>query len=281
MYKLKRIFTWIIIVISILGILACLAGVVGSWVINQRLTDRILSLLSGVQTQLSSAEGSLVNARDQLNTAKTALQSIHEVASQLGSNAEQNSPLLDKISTIFNEQLSPVINSIRERFNPIREAILSVNSKLETLNALTGLQLPTLTPQLNALNDRIQELSQAVQQLQTSIQEFKTGVVENLLTPFLAKLDQITNLVSNLEQSVNGFLDRIHNLQAAVTGLQASLPRTIDLITILLSILLIWMILAQISLILAGRVYLKTGKMVWEIPPQTQPVEEAVLEPGP
>ncbi len=281
MNTLKRIFTWIIIVISILGILACLAGVVGSWVVNQRLTDRILSLLSGVQTQLTSAEGSLVNARDQLGTAKTALQSIHEAASQLGSNAEQNSPLLDKISTIFNEKLGPVINSIQERFNPIKEAILSVNSKLEALNALTGLQLPTLTPQLNALNDRIQELNQAVQQLRASIQEFKTGVVENLLTPFLAKLDQITNLVSNLEQSVNGFLDRTHNLQAAIQGLQVSLPKTIDLITILLTILLIWMILAQISLILVGSFYLKTGKMVWQTPAQIQPAEEVALEPGP
>ena len=45
MSTFKRILAWILIVISVLGILVCALGVAGSWMINDSLTQSVLGLL--------------------------------------------------------------------------------------------------------------------------------------------------------------------------------------------------------------------------------------------
>jgi ABC-type transporter Mla subunit MlaD len=281
MHTIKRFLAWTLVVISILGILACTIGVVGSWLINDDLTNRILRILSGAQATLSSVEDSLTLASTQLNTANTAINTIRETASQLGTKIEENTPLLDKITSALTGGLSPSIDKIRAAFLPIWERVLAINNTIEALNALPGIELPTLTPQLEALNDQIQQVSDAVEQLQADISDLKTGVVENVLVPFLAKIDTVATFLTTLEKDVNTYLVQVMSIQAAVKETQARVPSTIDSLTVLLSILLVWAILAQIGLILVASLYLRTGKMVWEFTASKRPADEALLEPGP
>lgn len=281
MSTFKKFLAWTLIVLSVLGILACTVGVVGSWLINDDLTNRVLNLLSGVQNGLTKVDDSLTLASTQLKTANAAIKTIQEAGSQLGARIEENTPLLDKITAAINDGLGPSINKVRATLLPVWERVLAINNTIEALNALPGVELPTLTPQLQALNDQIQQVINGVQQLQANIVDFRAGVVQNVLVPFLAKVDEVAAFLTRLEKDVNTYLAQVKQLQSAVSDLQARVPSTIDNLTILLSILLIWAILAQISLVLVASLYLRTGKMVWEFTPGTQPGESVPLEAGP
>jgi chromosome segregation ATPase len=280
MNTFKRILAWAVVVISIIGILACLAGIIGGWVVNERLTNSILNLLSGVQSGLSSVEGSLTRVSDHLSTANSAIDSVRQSAAQLGDQVEANTPVLDAISRTIDERLSPSVNRLRELILPVWERILAINNTLEALNTLPGIQLPTLTAQLQSLDDQIQAAIQGVEELRADIQSFRSGVVENVRARFSGKIDTIATFLSTIEGEVNTYLAQVKNLQAAVSDLQVRIPSTIDTITLLLSILLIWIILAQISLALVAMVYLRTGQMVWEFGPPGKPADEALPEPG-
>ena len=281
MSTFKRFLAWALIVISILGILACTVGMVGSWMINNDLTNRILNLLSGVQNGLSRVDDSLTLASTQLNSANTAISTAREAASKLGTSIDENTPLLDNITAAITDGLAPSIDKVRDTFLPLWERILAINNTIETLNTLPGINLPTLTPQLESLNSQIQQVVDGVQQLQGDIANFKKGVVQNVLVPFLSKIDEVATFLAKLEKDVNTYLVQVKQLQAAASELQARVPSAIDNLTILLSILLIWAILAQISLVLVASLYLRTGKMVWEFAPAIQPIENAPLEAGP
>jgi hypothetical protein len=279
MDTIKRILAWITVVIAVIGILACLAGVIGSWAVNERLTNGILSLLSGVQVQLASIEDLLIRAGDHLQTTNEALQSIQEAASQLGTRIEENTPILDRITGVFNERLLPSINTVREIFRPIREGVVAVNNSLEALNALPGVDLPTLTNQLEALDQQIAEVALAVEQLQGNIADLRAGVVENVLVPFLERIEGITGTVTALLENVNAYIGQLDNLQAAVTNLQARIPGTIDLISFVLSIVFIWLALAQTSLVLVAWLYLRTGRLIWASNIGDQGAAPPVVEP--
>jgi hypothetical protein len=276
----KRILAWVVVVISIIGIIACLAGIVGSWVVNERLTNSILNLLSGVQSALSSIDASLTRVGEHLNTATSAIDSVRQSATQLGDQIEANSPILDRISSTLDESLSPSVTRIRELFLPIRDTILAINNTLEAINTFPGIQLPTLTAQLENLNNQIQQVIDGVEGLKTDISNFRTGVVENVQARFLGRIDTIASFLKTIEGEVNTYLAQVKNLQTAVSNLQARIPSTIDRITLLLSILLIWIVLAQISLALVAFVYLRTGLMIWEFSASGKPAEEPLPEPG-
>jgi hypothetical protein len=279
MNSMKRIATWAVLVLSIIGILVCLAGIIASWSLNESVTEGILGMLSGVQTGLSSVENSLTLAVDGVQSVTTALQKVREAASGLGDNIEENTPILDTITNVLNEEVVPRINELREIIQPIRDVVVTVNGTLEAINALPGIEVPTLTDQLEALDARIQEVSQAIEQMLATTADIKAGIVENFLDPFIAGIDQVINTLTTLAQNLAGYLQQVNDLQVVVGNLQAQVPGTIDAISIILSIILVWAILAQTSLILAARFYLKTGIMVWENLPREQALTETALEP--
>ena len=280
MNTFKRILAWTLLVLSVIGILVCTFGIFGSWAINNDLTQSILKLLSSADTALSRVEGSLTLASTQLEAANSAIATAREAASQLGDRIENNSPILDKIIGTLKDEVGPAINKVREVLLQIEDRIQSVNSTIEVVNKLPGIELPTLNLELKALRDQVNKVDDAVQQLQKNILDFRAGIVKTL-APLGDKIDTIAGFLTKLEQDVNTYLKQVQNLQVAVKSLQAKVPSTIDNLTILITVLLLWNILAQASLILLSSLYIRTGRMVWDISASEKPSsKEALPAPG-
>jgi methyl-accepting chemotaxis protein len=280
MSTFKRILAWILIVISILGILVCSLGIAGSWMINDSLTQGILGLLSRAETALSRVEDTLTLADAQLKDASAAVATVQEAASKLGTRAENNSPVLDRIGQLLKDELGPTVNRIQEAFLRIEERVQAVNNAIETLNALPGIQIASLDLQLEGPKDRVGLVADAVQQLQQNVADFRAGIVQSL-APFMEKLDRIAGFLSRLDEEVNTYLKQVNNLQTALANATVNIPSMIDRITLVISILFLWIILAQIGLLLVARVYIKTGQMVWEISGPKNSAETAPLVPSP
>ena len=266
MSTFKRILAWILIVVSVLGILVCSLGIAGSWMINDSLTQEVLGLLSRAETALSRVEDSLTVADAALKNASSALATIQEASSKLGDRIEKNSPALDRISQILQDELGPAVNKIRDAFVKIEERVQAVNNAIQALNALPGIQLSTLDLQLEGPRDRVGLIADVVQQLQQNVADFRAGIVQSM-APFMEKLDQTAGFLNRLDQDINKYLNQVNNLQAALASAKLNIPSTIDKIMLIMSLVLLWLIITQIALFLVARVYLKTGKMVWDFIP--------------
>ncbi|HJS19741.1 MAG TPA: hypothetical protein VJ785_13420 [Anaerolineales bacterium] len=280
MNTFRRILAWTVVVLSIIGILICSLGVMGAWLINAPLTDGLLKLVSAAQAPLSSVEEVLSRSSTKIEGASASVDSVSKSASQLGDNFENNSPILDRMTQKLREELSPIVEEIREALLPIQELLTSVNNTLEALNTLPGVELPTLTPKAEALNERAGTVRDSVQELETNISDIKSGVVENRLVPFIDRIDRLAGLLAALEEEVNTDLEQLRDLQAALANVQAKIPSVIDGISIAFSILFLWLVLAQVSLVFVARLYLRTGQRVWEIIPPEKSSESAPLAPS-
>lgn len=280
MSTFNRILAWVLIVISVLGILVCSLGIAGSWMVNDSLTQTVLGLISRAETTLSRVEDSLTLADATLKDSSATVATVQEAASQLGDRIEKNSPVLDRISQILKDELGPAVNKLRDAFLKVEERVQAVNNAIEALNALPGVQLATLDLQLEGPQERVGLIVDAVQQLQQNIADFKAGIVQSM-APFMERLDRIAGFLARLEEEVNTYITLVNNLQAALATATVNIPSLIDRITLTISIVFLWIIIAQIALFLVARAYLKTGRMVWEIPASEKPSsKEALPAPG-
>ena len=280
MHTFKRILAYSLIAISILGLLICTFGIIGSWMVNTQLTNSVLKLLTGSQVALSRVENSLTLASTQLNNANTAIATVRDSASQLGDRFESNSPILDKITNVLKDEVGPTVQRIRDVFAEIEDRVQTVNNTIEVVNNLPGIQIPTLNLEFQTVKDKVGALQQAVQQLQKNILDFKAGIVKSL-APFVDKVDQIAAFLTGLEQDVNTYLEQVRGLQLALANLKSNVPSIIDSITIAVTLLFVWSILTQASLILLASLYLRTGRMAWEIQdPGDESSKEALPAPG-
>jgi methyl-accepting chemotaxis protein len=276
MSTLTRILAWILIVISVLGILVCSLGIAGSWMINDSLTQEVLGLLSRAQTALSRVEDTLTLADAQLKDASSAVATIQEAAAKLGDRVEKNSPVLDRITQILKDELGPAVNKIKDAVLRLEERVQAVNNAIETLNALPGIELSTLDLQLEGPKDKVGLVADAVQQLQQSVADFRAGIVQSM-APFKERLDRVAGFLDRLEEDVNSYIKMVNNLQTAVAGAQTNIPSLIDRITLVISMIFLWIILAQLALFLVARGYLKTGRLVWQIPAPEKPSSKEAL----
>ena len=276
MSTFKRILAWILIVVTVLGILVCSLGIAGSWMINDSITQEVLGLLSRAETALSRVEDTLTLADAQLKDASSAIATVQEAVAKLGDRIEENSPVLDRIAQILKEELGPAANRIRDAFVRIEERVQAVNNAIETLNALPGIQLASLDLQLEGPKERVGLVVDAVQQLQQSVADFRAGIVQSM-TPFMERLDRIAGFLNRLDEEVNTYLEQVNDLQVAVASATVNIPSLIDRITLILTFVFLWVILAQLALFLVARVYLKTGRLVWQNPTSEIPSSKEAL----
>jgi len=271
-----RILAWAVIILSILGILMAVAGIGGSWIINNRLTEGILSLLAAIQTTLQQGEAALSQISDELQTVIDRINTIQDTAVQLGESAEENAPVIAELSRLVDEELVPRIDRVRETLRSIRESLVAINNVLITLNTLPGIELPTLTDELQSASDRLGELRQAVQEERTAIAEFRTGVVEEVVGRFIARTDTLLDRAASIKTNVDNYKGQIVRLRSGVETLQSKVPVWIDWSTAAATLVILWFVLAQAALGLASWVYLRTGKMVWQLMPSKKPTGEAL-----
>jgi hypothetical protein len=266
MSTFKRILAWILIVISVLGIIVCSLGIAGSWMVNNSLTQSILGIISRADTALARVEDTLTLADAQLKDASAAVATVQEAVANVGDRIEKNSPVLDRITQILQDQLGPTVNKIRDAFLQIEERVQAVNNAIEALNVLPGVQLSTLDLKMDGPKEQLSLVVDSIQQFQQNVADFKAGIVQNL-APFKDRLDRIAGFLTRLDEDVNNYLTQVNTIQAGLATATANIPSLIDRVTLLISFIFLWIIIAQIALFLAARVYLKTGKMIWDFIP--------------
>ena len=79
MRTFKRIVAWIVVVIAILGMLAMVAGVIGSWIINSRVMVITLDLLSAGEHALTATKDGLNQVDQRLDISHKSINKVDEV----------------------------------------------------------------------------------------------------------------------------------------------------------------------------------------------------------
>jgi archaellum component FlaC len=272
MKKINRFIAWTIIILVAISILVGIVAIAGSWAINERITNDILNILSGVQSGLDVLVNTLERLDGTLSAARDLVQTVQSTANQLGEGIEEGSPLLALLTRTVNEDLVSKINAARETVIAIRDAVVAFNSTLETLNALPFIEVPTITDQLQGASDRLADLALLVQELRNLVADVQTGIVDTLVTPIVQITTRIDNELTSIQTAVQSFIEEVNTVSAMIADLQAKVPTWIDIITISLSIVILWFILAQIAMLAVARGYLRTGYLPWNYPTEKEPV---------
>lgn len=285
MRQINRFIAWVIIIMVVIGLLLSGMAIVGSWAVNERITNEIIYVLDGIQTGLSVLQNSLVRLDTALSNSRDLVQTILSTVDQLGGRIEEGSPVLALLTKTVNEDLVIKINAARETVIAIRDAVEAFNAALEAINAIPFIDVPTLTDQLQTVSDRLADLALVVQELRGLVSQVKTGVVDTLVTPISQTATRIDKELATIQTTLQAFIQQVESLQGVIATLQARVPVWIDIASIALSLFFLWIIFAQLAMLAIARGYLRTGYLPWSYPEmEAQPVaelttEEEVVEP--
>jgi hypothetical protein len=275
----KRIFAAAIIVLSIIGVVLCVGGIIGTWIAEDRLTRITVSLLSSAEEMLQTVGNGLDRVNTDLQDARDGIADIERLAKGLSDKAKNTNLILVAVEQALDGREFPKLQRAQTTVQGLVEAIVAFNKTLEAINAIPGVEVPTLTKSLSATQDRIGAALEPVQDLVTKLDQMKSGVLDasvELVTTYTTKIETILKTVQGEAQD---YLAQVRKLQGLVAEVKARLPFYFTMGAIAITLALLLFLWGQARLFVYGLTVWRTAKAAPELPP-TDDVTPSQLPAG-
>ena len=248
----RKIFSGILIVLSVLFLVLSVAGVGAIWIYNEPLTRELTGQLKEVDIELAQAEATLVSSEKELERALRIVDGAQAALDKLTQQSESAENLFDSIQSTLDDRLLPELKTTRTRIDSARATL----ENLQTLLAQVSSFVPGLD--LNVLDKSLTDLISSARALDTEIAN-----VEVLATQASTFVSDTSYLLggdlSETQDSLQNFLSAIQDYEKKVIRwreqdqqLIEGTPKWIDQASVILTIFLLWFALSQFGLLLHG-----------------------------
>jgi uncharacterized coiled-coil protein SlyX len=262
MNMLKRIFAIIVIILSAAGILICLAGVAGIWVGNTALTNTLTDGLTRVENVMGVVQTGLERVDTEAEQSRATIEQIEQALAQAGDNLAESDSVSALITDLTGVELAPKIRVGSEIVTTMRGTAVSVNSTLEAANSVPMVSVPTLPMErLQELDQRFSEAVETVREINTAVADLKTGSGGQAAAAITDRTTKLDGILENIQTSVNEFGSSLSNTESNVAAVKASVPGWIDWASIIISLVLLWLILAHAGLLYLSLKFYREGKI--------------------
>jgi uncharacterized phage infection (PIP) family protein YhgE len=258
----KRILAGLVIFISAMGVLLCVASIFAVWSVNQQLTNSLTSVLDQAEAVLVFTQDELSNVDSQLEEAQDHLATLNQVATESGDQLIENSPTMQLVKNLVGAKLAPKIQTTAGVVSTIRGTIISVNSTLETIRRLPFVNLPTFSMnRLATIDQRMQDLVNDANNLVVTVQDIEDGAIDRATSVIVAQTNRLSNRIERVQTRIANFNLRLSTVESGISNAKARIPYVIDWVSILLTLVIFWVMLALVGLSYLGWYYWNWGAL--------------------
>ena len=261
METFKRILAVIVLILAVVGVLAMLAGVGGSWVVRNKVTAVTLNLLTVGETAVAATSGSLNRIDDQLDVSQARLDTLEINVAEAGEGLKETSVVMAVISNTIGTELAPALSQAEETAVTVRDTTLALDEAITAVNELPFINLDGFVPTLiGDVADGIIALEERVEELRQEVQDRRENRVNEGVDFVTGYTTDLSSRIGSLQTKINEADDRLGAASADLTALKISLPRTFTLITLAVNFAFLFMALAFASLSIHAWTFIKNPK---------------------
>jgi len=250
----RKIFSWVLIILSALFLLLSVAGIGAAWIFNEPLEREALGRLNEIDRELQLGQATLENAQGELERALRILDESEQALNKFTEDDPQ--AFFEDVQTTLDDELIPELETAKERLIAARDTLQGLRGILAGLRFIPFIQIPIPDQILTDLIDSADSLQTQIKDVEALAEQASTLLSD---ASFL-----LNNDLSETRESLEGFLAAIEEYQQKIVGwreqvadLTESLPTWIDCASVSLTIFLFWFGLSQFSLFLHGRSLLR------------------------
>lgn len=248
----RKIFSGILIVLSVLFLILSVVGIGAIWIYNGPLTREVTGQLKDVEAELALAEATLASSEKELERALRIVDGAQTALDQLTEQSESAESLFDNIQSTLDDRLIPELKTTRTRIETARTTLESLQSVLASVEGfIPGLDLNAPDKMLTDLIASTRSLDVEIANVELLATQASTFVSDTSyllggdLTETRASLQNFLSAIQDYEKKVLQWREQDQQL---IEGA----PRWIDQASSLLTVFLLWFALSQFGLFLHG-----------------------------
>lgn len=247
-----RLLSILLVVIGAIGLLLCIGGLVGIWLVNPPVTDAITTTAQTADSYLTLAGNTTLTAGDEIERLRVQLDAVSMRVQ--GMTAETRAAAVAEVSTTVQNQIGPSVSALRTTLLALRTGAVALNQSLESANRIPGVNLPTFTDELQAAEQKLDVASRQVSAIRASLADVTVDghTIEGTIASLSGELASIEQLLDQWSTQIGAISSRIATASDAAPGL-------IDLTSVVVSVLLILFGAGQVCLIRRGLARLRAA----------------------
>lgn len=255
---------------GLLGIVLSLAGLLFVAIAGGRAEQRMIRQLATLDQALLATADGLTVAEGSVNDAERALGSLNTALLNATQAISDTRLTLDTLENLTGATLPQTIGSTRQALASAQETARVADNVLGALSFL-GLRYNPAVP----LSDSIGEVSDSLADVPAELSEVAVGIatadasIEELTGDLDAVADDIEAIRESVSESaavVAQYQEVVGSLQAEVTAAREAAPLYLGAARWGLFLLLVWLALAQLSLLAHGYELLRRAELLDAVP---------------
>ena len=249
----KRVLGIIVIVISVIVLVVSLGGVVGTWVVRADVARVVGEVVTQADTVLQLAQDGVGRVNDRLDQTRSNISTIDTTINTLGDKAEENNVILLAIDQIVGTSLSPAVDNLSQTAKDLYDKVVAVNSKVETLSRVPPFRgKGDILDKVSVVLNGVIEASQNLNNFRQAVSDAKSSVTQRTVAVLTAPLTRLDNTLQSIQTAASGVQKTLSDVQASLTTFQSTVIFWLNVESIVMTLLLLWIALSQYSLILHG-----------------------------
>jgi hypothetical protein len=251
----KRILAFVIMILSVILIILCIVGIIGNWSINNSVTIGITKILTGIENTLGLADDALGRLDTRVGSAQERVADFEQSVQTAGENWAENPVILTALSEKLDLGIAPAINDLRETVQSIRETLIAVQNAIQAINALPFVSVGKETSDwesLQQLSEGISALNEGVQETRNGIREAKEEAATQVGFAVGKGASRLDSGLATIETAVADYGTRISELRTEVSAFKASVIFWLDVASVIMTLLLLWLIFSQVVVFVLG-----------------------------
>jgi hypothetical protein len=236
------------------GIVLCLVGITGSWIVNGPLTNGLSESLTSVENVLSITRKGIGRVESELTGIQDKIEKISQDIIRTSGELTDNAAAFNMIKTITEWKLETRLETATETIDLILEVVASVNHVVEKANESPFLSIPMLPKdKLMTIDKRLSEALTAVQDIELIEADMKSGITKKTIPSLATQTIKIDRIAEDIRISVAEFKASVDAAKKTTANFKANLSIWIDLASLIISLIFVWLILAQLCLFIHSR----------------------------
>ncbi len=204
----------IVITLSVLVIIFSSLGVIGIWIIQQPLSEAVVSFVVLVEETASLGQQITIKVDSIIERAEEITTNISKASYELSGEVTDRGVVMVLLPEENELQLTDTINSAQETFAEIRAVIDNTLNLYQTVNNIPFVNLPGLSEdQLDGIAVSINETSEKVANLKAEIQAFRYGITE--------RIDLVADATTQLTAEIDGVRSGLARLDITLAEVEA------------------------------------------------------------
>jgi hypothetical protein len=235
-----------LLLLSTVGIVGCVAGIIGSWWFRQYASERVQKISARLAVGLRRPSAATQTVQRGVGKARADLALVGKESADLGGGGEKSRRAARSLRKLIQQKAGPNFNDLGGRLATLSDAAVAVSPLIQSFQELPLSRTGRLKPdQLDRWADATKQFSATLRRLEVVVGD---GDKETNGGDVAAATNEVDLVLQNCQATLKDWQSDLDAAREQLPQLQAEILGWLTLAAIVVTVLGVWVAVGQISL---------------------------------